>query len=816
MNDLIYAWRRLRQSPGFALVAIVTLALGIGANTAIFGVVDRLLVRPLPVQNPDSLALIGATRPDGADFEFNFPLIQDYQRANTVFADLSATATTTVGLGTDTTTGRHQALLVSGNYFRLLGVPAALGRTFAENEGVEVEDAAVVVLGHGVWVRQFGADPAVIGRSIRLNGHSFTVIGVAPREFRGTTRSFVPDLYVPITAYGWLDAERPGNEHPLRSRYFTWVQMFGRLREGVSREQAQESLNLLARGIHAATPANTSTNLVVLPGAQGFTQDFREVRLPLRLLWATAALVLLIACANLANLQLARAQSRSREVAIRLALGARRTRIVRQLLTESLMLSLAGGVAGVLVALWLGQFLERFRPPESSVSVNGDVDFRLLGFALLASLVTGVGFGLFPALRASRPNVVPELKGGTSGGDGPARRGSMRQVLVVFQVALSLLVLIGAGLCVRSLLNLRRVDPGFEPSQVLLVSLDLGLNRYDPLPAESFYANLLERVRTLPGVESAGLASTTPLSGRAPAMSVERVEGYEPPDRRGRPFGDFTLVTPGYFGTMGIPLLQGRDVGEADTALARPVVVVNEAFARRYWPGQEVLGRRIFQHSSGTPLETEVVGVVRTTKHRRLTDDARPAMYFPVAQKPDQARALTLAVRTGLDPTVMAARLREVVKALDPQVPVFSVRTMEQQRDGSLALERMAATLLLAFGGLALLLAALGIYGVLAYSVGRRTREIGVRMALGARVTDVLTLVLRQGLSLVGIGLGVGLLAALGATRWLGSFLFGVSPLDPLTLGLGVLLLALVALAACWLPARRAARVNPIVALRQD
>ncbi len=819
MNDLKFAFRQLLKNPGFTTVAVLTLALGIGANTAIFSVVDQLLVRPLPVPEPGRLALLGQRNDNGgADFHFNYPLFRDYQRGNTVFEHLSATAPLAVGVGTAGTTERQQALLVSGSYFAMLGVNAALGRTFAPNEGVEIDDAAVVVLSHGLWQRSFGADPAVIGRPVSINGKPFTVIGVTPRDFAGTTRTSVPDLYVPIASYGQLTALRPGGVHPLQQRYFTWAMIMGRLKDGISQEQAQTAMNLLALKVHAETPANTSTNLAVLPGALGFTDELRPARLPLNLLLGTAALVLLIACANLANLQLARATGRLRDFAIRLALGAHRGRLIRELLTESFLLSLAGGVTGLAVAAGLVQLLERFRPQQANIALSNGLDLRVLLFAFGASMLTGMLFGLAPAWRASRPLVVPELKGGAGTTTERTGRWNLRQALVVTQVALSLLVLVSAGLCVRSLQKLQAIDPAFEPSQLALMSFDLELNDYQPPQARAFYDRLLEQVNALPGIEAASLSANTPLSGRSWGMSVERVEGFERAENDPPPWGELNIVSRDYFRTLGIPVLRGRTFTATDAAGAPPVVIVNEAFVKRYFAGQDPVGKHVYQHvpDGGQPggLPTEIIGVVQTTKSGQLTDSPRPAMFFPVAQKPELA--LTLAVRTGVDPAATLTQLRALVRSLDASVPVFDIRTLAQQKDGSLALQRMAATLLSGFGVLALLLAALGIYGVLAYSVSRRTREIGVRMALGAQLSDVLRMVMQQGLGMVVLGLGLGLAGAVGVTQLLRSFLFEIQPLDPLTYGAVIVLLGVAAVAACWLPARRAAKVDPMEALRAE
>jgi predicted permease len=816
LQDLRFGARMLGKNPGFTFVAMLTLALGIGANTAIFSVMDKLLVRPLPVTEPQRLALVAqGERNAQLEFDFTYPLFLDYQRNNTVFRHLTVTMDESVGLGTGGATERQRALLVSGNYFAMLDVNAALGRTFAPDEGVESDDAAVVVLSYGLWQRSFGADPQVIGRNVTVNGRSFMVVGVAPREFTGTTRGVVPDLYLPITIFGQLTTERPGGENPLASRYYSRPWVMGRLKDGITLRQAEEAMDLLAQQAHAAGIPNASAHLAILAGGEGFTQDLRDARLPLRLLLGTAGLVLLIACANLANLQLARATTRTRDFAIRLALGATRGRLLRKLLTESVLLALLGGVLGMLVAAWLINVLGQFRPPNANREIAAGLDLRVLLFALGASVFTGVLFGLAPAWRSSRPQLVNELKGGGGTTEPRGRTWNLRGTLVVLQIALSLLVLVSAGLCVRSLRNLQQVDPGFEPSKVLLASFNLGLNNYQPSPTKDFYDHLLERVRTLPGVESASLARATPLDGNRMAMSIERVEGYE---NRGRvrPFADLNLVSSDYFRTFGVPLLSGRDFNTTDAGEGVNTVIVNEAFVHRYLPGQEALGKRLYNGSgekSGKEV-WEIVGVARNVASRELQTAPQPAMFRPLLQWPE--KSLTLSLRTGFDSSATVAALRGIVKSLDNNVPIFGIRTLEQQKDGSLALQRMTAMLLGGFGALALLLAALGIYGVLAYSVSRQTREIGVRMALGAQVSDVLRLVLRQGLGLAGIGLVLGLGGALAMTRLLRSFLYEVTPLDPLIFAIVFALLASVSLLACWLPARRATKVDPMVALRHE
>ncbi len=816
LSDVRFSIRQLSKSPGFTAIAVLTLALGIGANTAIFTVMDQLLSRPLPVATPEQLVLLGQVRGEhDVDFEFNFPLFRDYQRENTVFNQMSATAALSIGLGTDGATEPQLAQLVSKNYFTLLGIEAAFGRTFTPDEGEGVKDEAVVILSYKLWQNRFGANPQIVGDSVNINSVPFTVIGVAPRAFTGTTRGSAPDLYVPITAHEQLTNIRDQTAQPLNSRAFTWISMMGRLKEGVTREEAEIAMNVLAQHIAIDAPMNTETNLVVLAGAQGFTGELEDTRLPLNLLFGIAGLVLLITCANLANIQLGRAMCRGKEIAIRLALGATRGRVIRGLLTESLILALAGGTAGTLVAIWFVSVIERFLPMGANVDLNHGPDLRVLLFSFSVVVGTGVLSGLAPAWRSSRIRVVPELKSGTGMTGTGGRRWTLRNALVVTQIALSLVVLVSAGLCIRSLHKLQTIEPAFEPSQIALMSFDLGLNNYAEPRARAFYDQFLERVRTLPGVEAAGLSRVTPMSGRNPKMSLSRVEGFESGTGPGsHPFGEYNIVSEDYFRTLGMRVMAGRDFTSADNAMGAPVVIVSDAFAQRYWSGQNPLGKRIFQHGPDGGIATEVVGVVETIRNGQPSDISRPGIFFPISQKPQLA--LTLSMRTGLDPTIAFTQLRSLVKSIDNNVPAFEVHTLAQQKDGVLSLQRMVASLLTGFAALALLLAALGIYGVLAYSVSSRSREIGIRMAVGAQVTDVLSLVMRQGFGLTLTGLLLGLAGALVVTRLLRSFLFGVSSSDPLTFVAVILMLAGVAALASWLPARRAAKVNPINTLRSE
>ena len=816
--DLKHAFRQLLKSPGFTTVAILTLALGIGANTALFSLMDQLLYRPLPVPDPERLVELAMQGSEGrtSTSDFNFPLFRDYQRDNSVFEALSATSILSVGVGANSGTDRRQALLVSGNYFSMLRVEPALGRTFSPDEGVTVDDAPVVVLGHNMWVSQFGADPLVLGRKITVDGHPFTVIGIAPREFAGTSRGQVPDLYVPITMFGLLTADRPGGEHPLNSRYFTWHHILGRLKNGVTREQAQLAMDALNAQIRRTTPPNTPEKLALLPGGQGDTQSVADARRPLQLLFAMAGLVLLIACANLSNLQLARASTRTREFAVRIALGASRGRLLRALLAESVLLSGLGGALGVLCAVWLVSLLQHYELPNQPFVLTGSIDLRVLAFTTAVAVLTGIAFGLAPAWQASRTEPVRDLKSG-SATEAKGPRQTLRHALIVVQVALSLIVLVCAGLFSSSLRQLQRVGPGFEPSGVVLASFDLALNNASPQQTAAFYARLLERTRTLPGVEAASLSKLTPLDGNTSGRSINRIEGYE--SKQGEtPWSRVNFVSPDYFRTLGITLVQGRDFNAADSATSPRVAVVDEAFARLYHGGALSVGWHIYlpppAQGTGPAEPVEVVGIVRSVHGRSLSEMPERIVYCPLTQEP--TFAVTLAVRSGLAPSTTVASVRALVKSLDPAVPVFQIRTLEQQLSSSLALQRLAATLLDGFGLVTLSLVAIGLYGMLAHSVSRRTREFGIRLALGAQLRDVRHLVLKQGFRLAALGVVLGLGGALAAARLARSQLFGVSPFAPGIFAAVMILLFGIAALACWIPARRATRINPIEALRAE
>lgn len=820
MNDLRFALRQLLKNPGFTAVAVLTLALGIGANTAIFSAVDRLFLRPLPVPAPEQLVVVEHYfGPRDGRLLFNYPVYQTYRRENASFRHLAAVAERPVGLGADGVTESERAALVSGNYFALLGVDARLGRTFAENEGVAPDDAPVVVLDHGLWVRRFGADPRVLGQKVTINDQPFTVIGVAPADFTGTTRGAVVGLYLPLTEFGRLTPDRPFGAHPLQSRDIHWLQIMGRLRDGVTREQAKAELVGLADQVSRISPQGVTTNVAVLPGAQGFLTRAQPIQFSLNLLLISALGVLLIACGNLANLQLVRAAGRANEFAIRAALGAGRGRLVRELFTENFVLSVLGGSAGIAVALGLMGWIRRLSP-DAMTGVSADLDWRVLGFALALSLMVGVAFGLAPAWRATRPHWLPCLHGTGPSAGATAGRSYFGGAFVVFQIALSVGVVVGAGLCLRTLGRLQGVDPGFDPARVVLASFDLGLVRASPASAREFYDRLLTSVRSLPEVEAASLSANTPLGGYNWGMTLERIEDYQPAAEEALA-AEFTMISDEYFRVLRIPLLLGRDFGRPDApapldasrddqasltllpsegrraaiSAGLRTVIVNEAFARRYWHGQNPLGKRIFQPTDdGSVVSAEVIGVVGDMRSERLRLPPGPTLFLPLSQQPELA--LTLAVRTRQDSAVVMKRLSEIAGSLRPDAPLANLRTLARQRDDSLAPQNLTAVLSSVFGVVALSLAGLGIYGVLAYTVSRRTREIGIRLALGASPGGIVRWVLRQGLTLTGLGVSSGILLALGLTRSLRNYLYEISPLDPITFAAAIGLLSWIALLA--------------------
>jgi len=826
LSDLRYGFRVLAKSPGFTAVAALSLALGLGVNTAIFSVVNAVLLRPLPVDDPERLvAIYHRSSGDSAFYSSSsYPDYEYYRDHNDVFSGLMAFDRLPMNLRIGERTERVPAEIVTGNYFSVLGVKPVIGRAFLPEEDRTLGAHPVVVLGYGLWQRRFGGDPGLVGRTIALSGHSFTVVGIAPRDFHGTVLDWgdPPEIWAPMMMYreavpAFTDLD------PLHLRGMHWLLVRGRLKPGVTVAQAQAAMAVLSVQLEQAYPERSKRlggdrrwEAVLLPAAQAtFWPAYRSSIVSyLGLLMAVVGMVLLIACFNVANLMLARATVRQREIAVRLALGAGRGRLIRQLLTESVLLSLLGGAAGLLVAVWTAEFLSSFHRPFSiPLSVNAGLDGRVLGFAFVVSLLTGIFFGLVPARQASRFDLVSALKVDVSGIRAGLRGLGLRNGLVIAQVALCVLLLIAAGLFLRTLRNAQAEDVTVEAGNVLLFQVDPATLGYTESRGRLFYAQLLERVRSLPGVRSAGLVSIVPLGGVRGGTDVT-VPRPEAPLERQTLQVNVNWVSPGYFQTIGIPLLGGRDFTERDTAGTPLVAVINEQMARRFWPGEDAVGKQ-FQLTR-PPSAVEIIGVVRDGKGkmRNFREQARPCFYVPLYQH--YCPQMTLEARTAGDPVGMLAAVRREVQALDKDLPLGELQTLKSHLDNALSQERMTVVLLSALGLLALTLASVGIYGVMSFSVVQRTPEIGIRMALGAQASEVLRMVLRRGVVLILTGLGIGLGAAYVATRFIASLLYGVSATDPATFAGISVLLAGVAVLATYIPARRATKVDPMTALRYE
>jgi len=811
-RDLRYSLRQLRRSPGFAAVAVLTLALGIGANAAVFSVVDGLFLRPPPrVSHPDRLVWIYTSDFSGPPYSASsYPDFEAFRDQKDLLSGAAAFSPRPVNLVEGGRTTRLMSELVSADYFGVLGVPPELGRGFRPEEGES--PTPVAVIGHGLWQRRFGGDPEIVGRPIHLNGGTFTVVGVAPPDFRGSIRGLGVDVWLPFQAAPLLTGSQPYVGHRSNRGLF----VIGRLAPGVTPARAQAGFRVVAARLHQAYPDSWTDahdqgrRITVVP------ERLSRVPMMIRgtavglagLLMGVVGLVLLLCCANVANLLLARGAGRTREFAVRRSLGAGRGRLIRQLLTESAILGLLGGGAGLLLAGWAVRLFPALLPPLP-VPLQFDVspDWRVLAFTAGASLVTALLFGLAPALRASRADVASSLKESRPTGTG--RRVTLQNGLVVAQVAVSMVLLVGAGLFLRSLAAARDVDVGLDPKGVLVAGVDLGTQGYSKAQEVQFYRGLEDRLRRLPGVTGVTLGSAVPLDGTS-SRTGTGVAGYEPRKGEDMEF-HFAVVGPGYFRVLHVPLLRGRGFTADDREGATAAAVVNEAFARRFWPDQDPLGKQLTYSSNLEHLT--VVGVVPTGKYTSLGEDPTPFVYLPFLQTP---RDVKVHVRTRGDPDRLVPEVRRTIHDVDADLPITTLTPMPKLMEASLLPQRVGAAVLSLFAALALLLAAIGLYGVLAYVVSRRTREIGIRMALGADRGSVLGLVVRRGLGVtaVGLALGLGLAALLG--RVASRFLFGVSPLDPVAFGAVTAVLTLSALLASWLPARRAASVDPAAALREE
>ncbi|HYV05812.1 MAG TPA: ABC transporter permease, partial [Blastocatellia bacterium] len=736
----------------------------------------------------------------------SYPNYRDFRDRNDVLAGLLCYRFSPISLSNNGVNERMWAYLVSGNYFDLLGVKPALGRFFTQQDDKAPGAHPVAVITYNCWQKRFAGSTDVVGKNVIVNGRSFTIIGVAGQGFHGSEISYVPEMWFPMMMLGQIE---PGSDY-LEDRDNANFFVQGRLNPGVTTQQAETQLRTIAAELAREYPNENENKTITLspPGLFGAFMRGPIVGFA-GVLMAVVGLVLLLACTNLANLLLARATERRREIAIRLAIGAGRGRLLRQLLTESVLLAACGGVLGLGLAYWVVDAMMAFKPPmDIPLSTQLHIDYRVLLFTAAVSVMTGVVFGLLPALQATNPDLVPALKDETS--IGGYRRSWLRNGLVVFQVSLSLLLLICAGLVLRGLQRAQFLSPGFVAQHAIEMSFDLNLQGYDGARSKQFKRNLLERVRGVPAVQYAGLSNFVPLSLNINNNNVF-VEGA--PQERGAniPSTMTSAASPGFVPALGVDLLEGRDFTDEDGDTRPRAAVVNEAFARRFWPGQSALGKRFsFQGVSGPWIE--VIGVMRDGKYFSLGEDPSPFIY--VNLRPTDGSYLTLMVRTSSEPQGVIGALRNEFHELDSNLPVYSVRTMTEHMALPLFPARVAATLLGSFGVLALILAAIGIFGVMSYAVSQRTREIGIRMALGADAARILRLVIGQGLKLILFGLAIGLVAAFAGTRLMSSLLYGVSATDSVTFGVIALLLTGVALLACYLPARRATRVDPMIALR--
>lgn len=829
-RDLHYAVRMLLGSPGFSTMAILTLGLGIGVTTAVFSLVNATLLARLPVAHVEELFYVGNGRT--ASSVFSYPGYVDLRDHNDVFSELIAWGGITVSLNAASQTDTASGVIVSGNYFQALGVTAALGRVLTPNDDVTPGAAPVVMISHGFWQRRFGGRPDIVGLPVVLNGQPFTVVGVTPPDFHGVQLGALRDIFVPAMMQAVVRPPRAGysgemNPDLLRTRGNQWLSVVGRLEPAVTSEQARASLNTLQLSLDPTDrprPPDPNQRISVAPVAAGPPGQRDQLRAVATLLSAVVGGVLLIACANVANLLLSRAVARRREIAVRLAIGAGRWRLIRQLLTESALIALGGGMLGVALAYGIVQAFRAWPPPLGALPLSVDfaLDARVLAFTLVVSLATGMVFGLLPALRAVRPELVPALKDESFVPDGPFRRFSLKNALVVAQIAISLALLIGSALFVRSLAETQRIDSGYAVERLLTFDLPVQLLRYKRAQSTDFYRRAIEAAEGLPGVASAAASRVAVLSGGSRVENLF-IEGRGGSGGRflseggGVTVGDETtyanVVTPRYFATMGMTLQQGRDFGGEDVDSGALTVIINNTFANRHFAGGPTLGRRLSFDGPTGPWHV-IVGVVSDSKYASLSEAPTTVAYVPLSQRHETG--MTLYVRTSVDPAALAGRLRQAVQTIEPNLPLGDVRPMTYVVGTSLYLARIAAVLIGGLGGLALVLASIGLYGVLAFAVSRRTREIGIRSALGADQSSLFWLVVTDGMVLVGAGVVVGVTLALAGTSLIERFLVGVRPTDATTYAVVVTVLMLVAIVACALPARRATQVDPLVALRQQ
>jgi len=832
LQDLRYGIRTLAKNPGFTIVAILTLALGIGANAAIFSLTDQVLLRLLPVESPRELVVLsspgrswGRTWSDGdGSTSFSYPTYEEIRDRNEVFAGVLARFHVQVSVAGKGESQLVDAELVSGNYFQVLGVQPFLGRVLDSQDETAPGANRVVVLSYGYWTRHFGSDPNLLNKPLAVNGNSLTVVGVARPGFTGVQVGQIPDLFIPIT----MKAQMTPNWDGLADRGDHWVAIIGRLKPGISITKAQAGLVPMYRAILEtdAVPLKFShggahekeflgKKIVLNTGSHGRPILQHDAKQPLLVLMAMVGLVLLIACANLAGLLIARGEGRQREIALRLALGAGRVRLVRQLMTESLILALAGGAAGLALASWtLSVIVNSIPETEGASGLTAQIDYRVLVFACAVSLITGVLFGLAPAIRATHTDLQRVLKDQGVNVSGGRTNVRVRKFLLISQIALTAVLLAAAGLFAHSLLNLKTQDLGVRPDHVLEFSISPELNRYAPAQTIALAERIRKSIDALPGVRSVS-ASQIPMLADSNSSSNITVPGYNAQEDEDMNV-DQNWVGPNFLATMGIPLLNGREFSEADSSSSPKVAIINEAMARRFFAARNPIGLHFgFGGGKDVKLDTEIVGIVKDSKNTDVKTAARPFVFVPYAQS-EHAGNATFYVRTNQDPVTLSGTVRNLIAGFDDNLPVYGVKTLTAQVDEIMFTDRLVTIFSLCLGLLASLLAAVGLYGVMAYVVARRTREIGIRMALGATQQNVAWMILREILGMLAAGLCIGLIAAYGIGRVVESLLFGVKASDPVVFVVAAGLLVAVALLAGWLPSRKAANVDPMVALRYE
>ncbi len=835
-QDARYSLRALGRDPVFTLAAVLSLALGIGANTAMFSILDRVLVRELPVASPEELVFLYDPGPSQGRYSsdesggpsFSYLMFRELQAAQPVLTGLAGAREQSASLAHDNQASAGRVHLVSGNYFTLLGVQPALGRLLTDSDDEIAGGNPVAVLSHAYWTARFDADASVLDETLVVNGYPLTIVGVAERTFISEKIGSTPAAFVPITMKGELT---PDWGDGFRDRLNYWIPLMGRLKPGVTRERAETALNVLYRAQIAQDTALLRSpspqflrefeakRLILRAGERGRAGLAADVQQPLYVLAGMTLLVLLIACANVANLQLARATTRTREVAVRLALGASRGQLVRQLLTESLLLALAGGCVGLLVAHWTVRGTQASVPADVSAymaatSMTATLDARVLLFCFALAVATGLLFGLYPAVHFSRADLAPSLKQQTDRDTSTAVTGVFRRSLVTLQTGVAVLLLVAAGLFGRTLVNLTAVDLGIQADRLMSFRLTPKLIRYTDAQAGQLYDDLIERLGALPGVTLASAAIVPAVGGETEQSSIA-VEGFTPTNGE-RVYSRLNLIGPGYFRTLGIPLVAGREFERADDLAAPRVAIVNEAFVREFMADQNPLGRRLAPGGGASAeLDTTIVGVVRDAKYASVREAAPSVFYIPYRQRRRQEK-LWVYVRTRGQPEGLVGAVRETGTGVAPGLPLQGLNTVTAQVGTTLATERLLTVLTSSFAGLAALLAAIGLYGVLAYTVARRTREIGIRMALGATAAAVRRLVVREGIVMVVLGISAGLGTALAVSRLMTPLLYGLTPWDPVVYGAVALLAGVVTLVAGYAPARRATRIDPVVALRYE